>query len=168
MKTFKRNNYFIMEKPFKVIDGFLLSKSIASTGDYQVTGIFRKNDLVIPNNSFNNFEFKALSEITIDDHQASESDLTDFQKHNLDIFIMFNSFARLRKMKERLKVLLQYLLENFSRDSILEFQINHEDISEMIGSTRCTVTREIRKLEVDGFISSQNKYLEFKKDLGGF
>lgn len=159
MRTFQRNSYQAIIKPFKILDGFVLTKILSPYGYYQATGIYQKDNIVIPNFAYNcaNFEFKALSEVAIE-----YIDSLIITPSNLEILVKFQSIARLKKASEKIDSLFEYLKENYSADNFLKFKINHDDIAELIDSTRVTVTRQLGRLEREGKISSVGKCLEFK------
>ena len=63
---------------------------------------------------------------------------------------------RADKMYQRLRLTLLWLAEKFGREietgTIIQIRLTHQDLAELIGATRVTITKSINQLESDGFL----------------
>lgn len=67
------------------------------------------------------------------------------------------SIMRSEKMYQRLRKTLIWLATKFSTEleigQLIDLRITHQDLAEIIGATRVTVTKLINQLEKEGFLS---------------
>jgi CRP-like cAMP-binding protein len=65
--------------------------------------------------------------------------------------------VRTEKMSQRLCNILTWLAQKFGREieigQLIDLRITHQDLAEIIGATRVTVTKLINQLEQEGFLS---------------
>lgn len=73
--------------------------------------------------------------------------------YQLEAFLCIRSFKRVEEMTVRL---LKYLADRFGHTSVegyvIDLRITHQDIAELLGTTRVTVTRILGDLEERGLI----------------
>ncbi|NEQ24351.1 MAG: Crp/Fnr family transcriptional regulator [Microcoleus sp. SIO2G3] len=81
------------------------------------------------------------------------------------------NIVRSKQVYQRLKQLLFWLAQKFGRrveqGTLIDLPITHQDIADMIGTTRVTVTRELQKFEQEGIITRPyRKYILLRKGNG--
>ena len=74
--------------------------------------------------------------------------------------------AHSRAKDEALRLLLAWLTDRFGEEDhrhgkLITLQLTHQELAELIGSTRVTVTRIINDLEKTGFLSRKGRKLRF-------
>jgi CRP-like cAMP-binding protein len=160
-KTLKRNEYVQIDQSIRIISGYGITKISTSDGSYQANGVFGSGCVIAPEfcPDSENYFFKTLTEVEIEylghDWKASPKDWRP---------VVFSNFlARHKTAQEKLFLLFNYFKHNYSQNNVLSFSINHDDLSELIDSTRVTVTRIMGKLEQQGFIHKIGRNIEFKK-----
>lgn len=95
---------------------------------------------------------KAKSVSLIESNNAIDSIHRHIQQTEELLYIM-----RSEKMYQRLRKALIWLATKFSTEleigQLIDLRITHQDLAEIIGATRVTVTKLINQLEQEGFLS---------------
>ena len=77
---------------------------------------------------------------------------------------------RLDNIYQRLKGILRWLGRKFGEDieigRVIILRLTHQDLAELVGATRCTVTKLVNQLEREGFISrpSRNTFVVIDRE----
>ena len=69
--------------------------------------------------------------------------------------------VRLERIPQRLQQFLVWLAQKFGRKvekgQLIDLRLTHQELAEVIGATRVTVTRQLKHFERDGIISRPNR-----------
>ena len=103
-------------------------------------------------------QVKCLTEVEALSIPASQvSSASDFIQRHVRQTEELLYIMRSDNMYERLCKMLNWLGKKFGREikigRLIEIHITHQDLAEIIGSTRVTVTKLINQLEKEGFLS---------------
>ena len=83
--------------------------------------------------------------------------ISDFIHHHVRQTEKLLYIIRSDKMYDRLSKMLKWLGEKFGKKieigQLIDIHITHQDLAEIIGATRVTVTKLINQLEREGFLS---------------
>lgn len=92
---------------------------------------------------------------------------TDALINQIKLSIHYLQISHVKSHHEKMKVLLSFLANKFGKkkeDGIyIDLPLSHEIIAGAIASTRVTVTREIQKLEKEGFLIKDGRKLIVKE-----
>ncbi|WP_019508127.1 Crp/Fnr family transcriptional regulator [Pleurocapsa sp. PCC 7319] len=90
-------------------------------------------------------------------HVSQSHNLTDSIHHHIQQTEELLFIVRSEKMYQRLRQTLIWLANKFGTKmeigQLIDLRITHQDLAEIIGSTRVTVTKLINQLEQEGFLS---------------
>lgn len=116
--------------------GDIVGKALSSIQPYQIECLTSVQAIAITNNELTNPTKVVLKHL----HQAEE-------------LILIRSYKRIDIM---LLKLLNWLAIRFGQDAnqgrLIDLRLTHQDLSELLGVTRVTVTRTLIQLEQQGFI----------------
>lgn len=90
-------------------------------------------------------------------HVSQSNNLEDSIHHHIQQTEELLFIVRSEKMYQRLRQTLIWLAKKFGIKMeiglLIDLRITHQDLAEIIGSTRVTVTKLINQLEQEGFLS---------------
>jgi CRP/FNR family transcriptional regulator, cyclic AMP receptor protein len=154
--------------------GFIKVTSLDENGNERMLWIAGRYDIVptehlFSNHSPLNFFYTALSPVEI--YKIPKDEFLTHAKSNLplmtdiaasmsahydDLLVRINSIGQ-PNIHEKLVATLRYLAERFSANTIVDLYelglpVTHQDLAEMIGSTRETTSIELKKLQTGGYI----------------
>ena len=166
--------------------GYVKVVSLDENGVEQLLWIAGRYDIVPSEGLFNNhkaltFFYTALTDVEAYSIKKSEflsstkSNLslmtdvaTSMSNHYDDLLLRVNSIGR-PSIHDRLTATLRYLAERFSASPIVDLHklglpLTHQDIAEMIGSTRETTSLELQKLRKLGSIDYDRSHFTIYLD----
>ncbi|WP_013321682.1 Crp/Fnr family transcriptional regulator [Gloeothece verrucosa] len=158
--SFKRRS-FIPLKPdvlWKIESGVVRTSSWHEDGNLVILGLWGPGDIVgqaltrvQPYQMECLTSVKAISVPTTDSYQFTEMFLSHIQQ--LEELAFIRSHKRIEPM---LMSLLTWLAQKFGRvaatGQLIDLRLTHQELSEILGSTRVTITRAINQLEQQGVI----------------
>lgn len=179
-KTFTKGELLLSEGDFSttllaVAQGFVKVTSVDTLGNQRMLWIAGRYDIVPTERLFSRslplqFFYTALS-----DGVAYRIDKADFLRYAADDITVMSEVAETMSthyddlllrihsieqtsIREKLIATLQYLAKRFSASQTVDLcelglRITHQDIADMIGSTRETTSLELKKLQNDGYLT---------------
>lgn len=158
--SFKRRSFMPLESEslWKLESGAVRTSTWLEDGTLIILGLWGPGDIVgqaltrvQPYQIECLTQVKAIS-IPIDEsHQLTEMLLSHIQQ--LEELAIIRSHKRIESM---LMSLLSWLAQKFGREAatgqLIDLRLTHQDLSEVLGSTRVTITRTINQLEQQGLI----------------
>lgn len=155
-------------------DGYVKVTSLDDNGNERLLWIAGRYDIVPTEHLFSHntpldFFYTALCDTAV--YEVNKAKFLDYAKENLplmseiaanmsnhydDLLLRVNSVEQ-ASVREKLVATLRYLAERFSAESRVDLYklglfLTHQDIADMIGSTRETTSVELHKLRKDGFV----------------
>lgn len=104
------------------------------------------------------YTIECLTEVTA--INCLGQDIKDFPDSILDHIYQLEAFLSIRsfrRVEEMIMRLLEYLADRFGHTSVegqvIDLRITHQDIADLLGTTRVTVTRALGDLEERGLIN---------------
>lgn len=154
--------------------GFIKVTSLDENGNERLLWIAGRYDIVPTERLFSthaplNFFYTALTPVEV--YKIPKSQFLDHAKSNLglmtdiatsmsthydDLLVRVNSIGQ-PNIREKLAATLRYLAERFSANDTVDLHelgltVTHQDLAEMIGSTRETTSLELQKMRTSGYI----------------
>ena len=159
----RKTNYL-----WKIESGVVRSLTWNEDGQVICSGLWTEGDLIGSELSqLYPYEMECLTDV-----QLTEIPRSQWGDH-VDVIIRRNQtsefllkIAHSRAKDEAIRLLLSWLTDRFGEDDqrhgrLIGLQLTHQEIAELIGSTRVTVTRIINDLEKIGFLSRKGRKLRF-------
>ncbi|WP_019500498.1 Crp/Fnr family transcriptional regulator [Pseudanabaena sp. PCC 6802] len=120
-------------------DGDIVGSALSSMNPYEMECLTNVKARILPRS-----EWHRVTEIMIQHIKRSEQ---------------FLKILRCKVTESSLLQLLNWLANRFGREieagQLIDLRLTHQDIAELIGTTRVTVTRTLNQLERQGIISRQ-------------
>lgn len=172
----------VFDKLLAIQSGFMKITSLDDNGVERVLWIAGRYDIVPTEQLFSRrgplaFFYTALTDCTA--YEVKKAEFLAHVKDNLglmtdiattmsaqydDLLLRVDSIGQ-SSVREKLLSTLRYLAERFSASNSVDLHalglnLTHQDIAEMIGSTRETTSLELQKLRQEGYIDySRNKFV---------
>lgn len=143
---------------WRVESGFVRTVTWAEDGTLVVLGIWGAGDWVgRPLTQVNPFQIECLTKVTAApiamDQMANLADTLLTHVHHLEALMIIRGSKRADVMLLRL---LQWLANRFGRTTadgrLIDLRLTHQDLADLIGITRITVTRILSQLEQQHYI----------------
>jgi CRP-like cAMP-binding protein len=159
----RKTNYL-----WKIESGVVRSLTWNEDGQVICSGLWAEGDLIGSELSqLFPYEMECLTDVQLIEIPRSEwGDHVDviIRRNQTSEFLL--KIAHSRAKDEALRLLLAWLTDRFGEDDqrhgrLIGLQLTHQEIAELIGSTRVTVTRIINDLEKIGFLSRKGRKLRF-------
>lgn len=153
-KSFSKNEIFNLDGIWIIKSGYLYTRCITSTGDYQILGLLSTGDILTDVANFNTSEHKALSDVVVE-----KADIRDINRELLATYSRAQQLLQLRGtriVKDRVHEFLKWLAQNFhtNHDSKqIAFRLTQEEIAKTLNTTRVTVTRSLQDLQEESLIN---------------
>jgi CRP-like cAMP-binding protein len=165
----------VLDKLLSIQTGFIKVTSLDEAGVEHLLWIAGYGDIVPSERLFSSrnslaFFYTALTDCTAHvinkreflEHTRSNLSLmtdvaTTMSAHYDDLLLRIDSIGQ-SSVHEKLLATLRYLAERFSANSVVDLHklglnLTHQDIADMIGSTRETTSLELQRLRQEGYIS---------------
>ncbi len=161
---FKRRDFFppILNQLWHIESGFVRTLTWDSKGNIFVLGLWSAGDVVGPPlSSSEHYQIECLSSVHArrlpSMYQCPRSELLLYLRRTEQLL----QIRQIRSVKGRLGCLLNYLADQFGqkgdRGTLLHIRLTHQDIADVIGSSRVTVTRLMGDLHRQGKLLWQCK-----------
>ena len=159
----RKTNYL-----WKIESGVVRSLTWNEDGQVICSGLWAEGDLIGSELSkLFPYEMECLTDVQLIEIPRSQwGDHVDviIRRNQTSEFLL--KIAHSRAKDEALRLLLSWLNDRFGEDDqrhgrLIGLQLTHQEIAELIGSTRVTVTRIINDLEKIGFLSRKGRKLRF-------
>jgi CRP-like cAMP-binding protein len=147
------------ETLWRIESGIVRTISFDEDATIVVLGLWGVGDIVgQPYSNIDPFQIECLTQVTVSEIHAPTWHLTSTQLlahlHQLEELTVIRSY---RKVDRMLFKLLEWLYDRFGTISAsgksINFKITHQDIADIIGSTRVSISRALKELEQQGIIS---------------
>ena len=142
-----------------VQQGIVKTSAWTEEGTPITLGYWGAKDLIAqPLNTVYPCQVKCLTNVQALAIPASQIDqISDFIQHHLRQTEELLYIVRSDKMYCRLRKMLVWLGQKFGTEvefgQLIDLRITHQDLAEIVGATRVTVTKIINQLEQEGFLS---------------
>ncbi|OUC11629.1 MAG: Crp/Fnr family transcriptional regulator [Alkalinema sp. CACIAM 70d] len=146
------------ETIWRIDQGVVRSLSLTEQGSVVTLGLWGPGDLVgQPLSLLKPYELECLTAVQAtplkSPHWKLETDLLLYHLQQLETLTVIRSYRRVEEMLIRLLV---WLAERFGQVSslgtVINFRLTHQDIADLLGTTRVTITRILMQLERQGAI----------------
>lgn len=144
-----------MPTGWQIESGFVRTLSYLEDGTIVPLGIWRAGDIVGVSRS--NQQIECLTNV-----EVLPATIVDVQQLNETLFAHLQQTEELmiirsvRRIEPALIKLLGWLANRFGRKldrgQLLELRLTHQDLAELLGATRVTITRSLQQLEQQGLI----------------
>jgi CRP-like cAMP-binding protein len=162
MRTFSKRSLLRSdpETVWKIEAGIVRTLSFDEDGTIVVLGLWGVGDIVgQPYSNINPFQIECLTQVRVTEICARTGPLNSQHLidhlHQLEELTVIRSY---RKIDRMLIKLLEWLYDRFGTMSAagksLNFRMTHQDIADIVGSTRVSISRALRELEQQNVISS--------------
>jgi CRP-like cAMP-binding protein len=147
------------ETLWRIESGIVRTISFDEDATIVVLGLWGVGDIVgQPYSNIDPFQIECLTQVTVSEIHAPTWQLNSTQLmahlHQLEELTVIRSY---RKVDRMLFKLLEWLYDRFGTISTsgksINFKITHQDIADIIGSTRVSISRGLKELEQQGIIS---------------
>lgn len=175
-----------LDSAYFIKSGYVRNFAISSAGGEFTLAILKKGDIfpleVFLKRDTSSYFFEALGSVTV--YRASSKDLKKTFESDLETVVDFNTsvVARFYGVLERMQFLafgdaygrvasiLAICAERFGETTpsgsvLIKAPLAHRDIASLVGLTRETVSIEMKKLELEGFIANAKRSRILIKDL---
>lgn len=143
---------------WKIESGVVKTSTWLEDGTLIVLGIWGPGDIVGKKlTKIQPYQIDCLTEVKAqaipfnEDHQLTEMLLSHIQQ--IEELTLIRSYKRVDMM---LVKMLNWLAQKFGREikagQLIDLRLTHQDIADILGSTRVTVTRVVNQLEQQGLI----------------
>ncbi|TYQ30563.1 MULTISPECIES: Crp/Fnr family transcriptional regulator [unclassified Pseudanabaena] len=161
----RRDNYL-----WKIESGVVRSLTWTEDGQVICSGLWAHGDVIGSElTNLNPYEMECLTDVQLTEISRSHwgNYVNEIIRHSqTNEFLLKISHCRAKD--DALRQLLGWLTNRFGEDDrqgrLIGLQLTHQEIAELIGSTRVTVTRIINDLEKGGFLSRKGRKLLFLAD----
>ena len=159
----RRTNYL-----WKIESGVVRSLTWNEDGQVICSGLWAEGDLIGSElSNLHPYEMECLTDLQLTEIPRSQwGDYIDviIRRNQTSEFLL--KIAHSRAKDDAVRQLLGWLTERFGEEDhrdgkLISLQLTHQEIAELIGSTRVTVTRIINELEKVGFLSRKGRKLRF-------
>ncbi|PZO39028.1 MAG: Crp/Fnr family transcriptional regulator [Pseudanabaena frigida] len=162
----RRANYI-----WKIESGVVRSLTWTEDGQIICSGLWAEGDVIGGElSNLHPYEMECLTDVQLTEIPRSNwgDYINEIIRHNqTNEFLL--KIAHCRSKDDAVRQLLAWLTNRFGEDDrngkLIGLQLTHQEIAELIGSTRVTVTRIINDLEKIGFVSRKGRKLLFLSDL---
>ncbi len=164
---FKRYEYIPLRNDvlWQIKSGIVRTMTWDEDGNQIVLGLWNEGDIVGSlMSTLDPYQIQCLNEVEVEIlpsilwEQASKAIITHCQQTQ-----QLLSIAHCRTIDLKLKKFLAWLSDKFGqpcdRGITISIKLTHQDIADIIGSTRVTMTRSLNHLRVQGLLSWKNHYL---------
>lgn len=158
--SFKRRSLIPLKSDivWKIESGVVRTSSWHEDGTLVILGIWGPGDIIGQAlTKVQPYQIECLTSVKVisipmkDSYQLTENLISHIQQ--LEELAMIRSHKRIEPM---LMSLLNWLAQKFGRQAatgqLIDLRLTHQEISEILGSTRVTITRAINQLEQQGLI----------------
>ncbi|WP_103668240.1 Crp/Fnr family transcriptional regulator [Pseudanabaena sp. BC1403] len=151
----------------KIEYGVVRSLTWNEDGQVICSGLWADGDVI--GNELSNlhpYEMECLTDVQLTEISKSNwgEYVTEIIRHTKNTEFLLK-ISHYRSKDEALRQLLGWLTNRFGEDDrhgrVIGLQLTHQELAELIGSTRVTVTRIINNLEELGFLSRKGRKLRF-------
>lgn len=169
---------------FFLLEGYTKLLSISKNAQELTLIIFKTEDIFpMPwaiNNIENTYYLEAMTAVKL--YRAPRDEFIKFIKENSDVMFEISSriltrlqgvlkrmeYAIFGNAKSKVASIILICAERFgiqkNKEIIIQIPLTHQDIAELIGMARETVSIEMKELQKMGLISYQRKYLVVKNE----
>ena len=176
VQKFSRRNYLpiLKDSVWKIHQGVVRTVHFQEDGTIISLGIWGAGEIVgHAISQLNSYFLECLTPVEAESISMNEvhrdSDLLLSQMHQLECLLCIRGC---RRVEEMVVELLKFLSDKFGRvgsqGKILDLRLTHQDIADILGTTRVTVTRIMQKLEANGTIERISIRRIVLKDLDGW
>lgn len=173
LKTFKQLEAIYLRRSllpsrkdgfWQIQSGVVRTFSWLDDGTVVVFGLWGKGNIISPLLSkSHSFEMECLTDVKITYlslHQQTEiNQALIFQTQEIQHLMTIKHY---RSVNERLMQLLRWLGDKFGEEKengiLIDLRLTHQEMAEIIGTTRVTVTRLLSLFEKTGIVDRPNKY----------
>lgn len=104
------------------------------------------------------YEVRCVTSVRASCIPVSQShQITSSIQHQIRQTEKFLSILRTETIEPRLRRILLWMANKFGREveigRVIELRLTHQDLAEIVGATRVSITKTINKLEQEGFLS---------------
>jgi CRP-like cAMP-binding protein len=140
---------------WQIEQGFVRTSSWNQFGDIHTIGIWGAGDIVgLPLSQADPYQVECLTTVCASSSTFTEQNWQPFILSYLQNVEALLGIVHIRSTAARLLQLLYWLAERFGirtpQGWLLEINLTHQSLAELIGSTRVTVTRQLQEFEQDG------------------
>lgn len=161
----RRDNYL-----WKIESGVVRSLTWTEDGQIICSGLWATGDVVGGDlSNLHPYEMECLTDVQLTEIPRSHwgDFVNEIIRHNqTNEFLL--KIAHCRAKDDAVRQLLGWLTSRFGEEDrhgrLIGLQLTHQEIAELIGSTRVTVTRIINDLEKAGFVSRKGRKLLFHSE----
>jgi CRP-like cAMP-binding protein len=160
LRSLKRGEWLSDQQIWQVQSGFLRTVSWDEDGNVIVLGIWGIGDLVSRQFSrLNPCQVECISEAILESVQTFDPEHLLEQRHQVEELL---NIIHSRQMSKRLLMVLQWLARRFGvvteSGCLIDMRLTHQQLSDIAGTTRVTVTRLLNQLEQQGQISRRRSH----------
>ena len=166
-RTFNRHDLIPLQPDvlWQIEQGTVRSLTWSEEGTPLTLGYWSVGDVVgQPLSSVQSYQIECLTSVEascIPAHQWNQA-LDAIFRHNRQVEELL-CIVRQQSTHERLRQLLIWLARKFGRSvesgQLINLRLTHQDIAEVIGATRVTVTRLLSRFEQEGIIHRPRRHL---------
>lgn len=175
-QTFQPGKLITLEADFYWLlqQGTVKCSTLTKSGAITL-GYWGINDLIgQPLSLVSPYRVKCLTEVTACQIPLEQTGkITHLIRHQVRQREELLYILRLENVYSRLSQILVWLSQKFGREvdlgSLIELRLTHQDLAELIGATRVTITKFINQLEQEGFLSRprRNTFIVHRQNLRG-
>jgi CRP-like cAMP-binding protein len=172
--SFQRYEYIHLHNDvlWRITSGIVRTMTWDEDGNQIILGLWHKDDVVgrlISN--LDPYQIQCLSDVEVEElpltfAEQAASAIIDHCRQTQYLL----SISHCRTVDVKLKKFLVWLVDKFGkpcdRGVLIDLRLTHQDIADMIGSTRVTMTRALNQLRVKGLISWENQYITLHSNFG--
>lgn len=151
--SFKRNCYWLLQK------GVVKSCSWTQEGTPITLGYWGKDDLIGQSLSLvYPYRVKCLTKVDAVSIPLSQTaNMANLVQRHIQQTEELLCILRSHKVYQRLRKILLWLSFKFGQEieigKIIDLRLTHQELSEIVGATRVTITKLVNQLEQEGFLS---------------
>jgi CRP-like cAMP-binding protein len=148
-----------LETLWKIESGIIRTISFDEDGTIVVLGLWGVGDIVgQPYSNIEPFQIECLTQATVTEIRSRNGQLNSQQlSDSLQQLEELTVIRGYRKVDRMLVKLLEWLYERFGTISAegksLDFKITHQDIADITGNTRVSISRALKELQQQGVLS---------------
>lgn len=159
IRTFKRRESILLEERslWRIEKGAVRAFTLSDEGTIISLGFWGAGDVVGQYLSrIQPYQVECLTDVEI--YSLLPSECWDLNQVMLSHIHQMQELLRIRsgQIQQRLRQFLEWLVCKFGRETdqgqLIELRLTHQDLADVVGTTRVTITRLLRQLEQEGEI----------------